>query len=91
MDEERNNMYLFNCGALEEGHAYYVPTLLLTAGGNMAGIMTIIGQPNYQLVGYISQKVRGEVVGSGITMFGPLPVSVVVIGGRIPTILGLAE
>lgn len=91
MDEERNNQNLFNCGALEEGHAYYVPTLLLTAGGNMAGIMTIFGQPNYQLVSYISQKVRGEVVSSGITMFGPLPVSVVVIGGRIPTILGLAE
>ena len=91
MDEERNNQNLFNCGALEEGHAYYVPTLLLTAGGNMAGIMTIFGQPNYQLVSYISQKVRGEVVSSGITMFGPLPVSVVVAGGRIPTILGLAE
>jgi hypothetical protein len=94
--EDAQSRKLFNSGALEEGHAYYVSGYMVGSGGLTGGVITsLFGDPTYHLVEYASQKVKGEVVGASQTIFGTLPVSVVIAGGkpplRIPVILGLIE
>ena len=94
--EDAKNSELFYSGALEEGHAYYISTYMVYAGGEMGGVITsLFGNPNYQYVKYINQKVKGEVVNAGKTIFGNLPISVIVAGGKapmyIPVILGIVE
>lgn len=96
IEEDSNNSKLFDSGALEEGHAYYISTFMVYAGGEMGGAVTsLFVDPNYQYVKYANQKVRGEVVSAGKTIFGNLPISVVVAGGSaplyIPVILGVVE
>lgn len=96
VNEDAKNSELFDSGALEEGHAYYISTYMVYAGGEMGGVITsLFGNPNYQYVKYINQKVKGEVVNAGKTIFGNLPISVIVAGGKapmyIPVILGIVE
>jgi hypothetical protein len=47
------------------------------------------------MIEYVNQKVKGEVVSAGQTIFGKLPITVIVAGGRpplrIPVVLGLVE
>jgi hypothetical protein len=55
-----------------------------------------LGDPkNYHIVEYVNQTVKGKVVNAGQSMFGRLPVTVIVAGGkpplRIPVVLGLIE
>jgi hypothetical protein len=87
---------LFNSGALEDGHAYYISGFMVGGGGLTGGvIISIFANPTYHVVEYASQKVKGEVVGASQTIFGTLPVTVVIAGGRpplrTPVILGLLE
>lgn len=96
IEEDALNSELFDSGALEEGHAYFISTYMVYAGGEMGGAVTnISGNPNYQYVKYESQKVKGEVVNAGKSIFGNLPISVVVAGGKaplyIPVVLGVVE
>lgn len=87
---------LFDSGALETGHAYYISAYMIYANGAMGGAITsLFVDPQYHYVDFISQKVKGEVVGAGQTMFGTLPIAVVIAGGKpplyTPIILGLVE
>jgi hypothetical protein len=101
VNEDDQNARLFDGGALEDGHAYYVSGFMVASGGRTAGVTTQtlfgrLGDPkNYHMVEYVSQEVKGKVVSGGQTMFGTLPVTVVVAGGkpplRIPVVLGLIE
>lgn len=94
--EETQNAKLFSAGALEEGHAYYIPMYMAGSRGTTgAAIASIFETPKYHIVEYINQKVRGEVVTAGQTIVGNLPISVVVAGGNapayIPIVIGLIE
>jgi hypothetical protein len=101
VNEDEQNTRLFDGGALEDGHAYYISGFMVAGGGSTAGVTTQtflgrLGDPqNYHMVEYVSQKVKGEVVSAGQTIFGTLPVTVVVAGGKsplhIPVVLGLVE
>ena len=93
-DERNQNARLFDGGALEEGHAYYISSYLIYAGGSMGGAITsLFSDPHYRYVKYISQKVKGEVINAERSIFGDI--SVVVAGGKaplyIPVILGVVE
>lgn len=94
--EKEQNAKLFAAGALEEGHAYYISSFMIGSGGaTAAAITSFFGNPTYHLVNYANQAIKGDVVGSSQTIFGALPVSVVVAGGKgfskIPIVLGLVE
>jgi hypothetical protein len=94
--ENTQSSKLFDGGALEEGHAYYISAFMIGGGGLMGGVITsLFANPTYHVVEYASQKVKGEVVGTSQSLFGTLPVSVIIAGGkpplRIPIILGLLE
>jgi hypothetical protein len=101
VNEDDQSALLFDGGALEDGHAYYITGFMVAGGGSTAGVTTQtffgrLGDPkSYHLVEYASQKVKGDVVSAGQTMFGTLPVTVVVAGGkpplRIPIVLGLVK
>lgn len=86
IEEASNNAVLFNNGALESGHAYYLEFFLTKSSGNFGtALKSIFSRPEYNYVTYINQKVRGEVTSAGATFAGQLPVSVIVIGGKAPT------
>ena len=94
--EASGNAKLFDSGALEGGHAYYISAYMVYANGAMGGAITsLFSDPKYHYVDYVSQKVKGEVVGAGQTVFGTIPVSIVILGGNAPLhtpiILGLIE
>jgi len=94
IDESDKNAKLFDGGALEAGHAYYISSYLISAGGSMGGaIVSLFRDPHYRYVNYISQKVKGEVINAERSIFGDI--SVVVAGGKapmyIPVILGVVE
>lgn len=100
IDESDKNCNLFSNGALESGHAYYIPDFVVKYGGSMAAIESGDGfffkfQSSAVYVDYINQKVKGEVVNASVTsIFGQrleLPVAVVVAGGKRPIVLGLVE
>jgi hypothetical protein len=96
IEEANSNAKLFDSGALETGHAYFISAYMVFANGAMGGAITsLFSDPKYHYVDYISQKVKGEVVGAGQTIFGVLPVTVVIAGGKAPMhtpiILGLIE
>lgn len=83
--EETQNAKLFSAGALEEGHAYYIPMYMAGSRGTTgAAVASIFETPKYHIVEYASQKVRGEVVTTGQSILGNLPISVVVAGGKAP-------
>lgn len=98
IDEANSNAKLFEANALENGHAYYISGFTISSGGNLAKIINssslfreptpLICNINFQ---YLNQKTRGEVVTASETAFGSLPVNVIVAGGNVPIILGLAE
>jgi hypothetical protein len=101
VSEDDQSALLFDGGALVDGHAYYVSGFMVAAGGSTAGVTTQtllgrLGDPkSYHVIEYVSQTVRGEVVSAGQTIFGTLPVTVVIAGGkpplRIPVVLGLVK
>jgi len=96
IDEDAKSGRLFDSGALENGHAYYISGFMVGGGGVTGGVITsLFGNPNYHVVDYVSQKVKGEVAAASQTMFGLQPITVVVAGGKpplnIPLILGLVE
>ena len=95
-DEGTQNAKLFTAGALEEGHAYYIPAYMAGSRGTTGAAFTsLFGSPKYHIVEYASQKVRGEVVTAGESIMGNLPISVVVAGGKAPLytpiVIGLIE
>ncbi len=102
--EAGRNAKLFSGGALEEGHAYCVSGFVVKYGGTMAAIeygdgflFSSRSSPVY--VDYIDQKVKGEIVESGLTSFWGTtienPLTVVIVGGRAPlhtpVVIGLIE
>lgn len=94
--EGTQNAKLFSAGALEEGHAYYIPMYMAGSRGTTgAAVASIFENPKYHIVEYANQKVRGEVVTAGQTIVGKLPISVVVVGGKAPLhtpiVIGLIE
>lgn len=102
--EARRNQKLFSGGALEEGHAYYIPGFVVKHSGNMASIEQADGflfssQSSPVSVSYINQKVKGEVVESSSTIFLgktiEISLSVVIVGGKAPlhtpVVIGLIE
>lgn len=104
IDEVDRNHKLFNGGALEEGHAYYISGFIVKYNGSMAAVEYADGfffssRSSAVSVEYIDQKVKGEIVEAGITtFFGKTiekPLTVVVVGGkaplRIPVVIGLIE
>lgn len=96
LDEAGKNALLFNKGALQAGHAYYISDFMIKGGGELGGaIASIFSSPEYRYIKYISQTVREEVTLAGETLFGTFPVSVVVAGGNpplnTPVVLGLIE
>jgi hypothetical protein len=100
-NEDDRSAILFEGGALEDGHAYYISGFMVESGGSRVGVTTQtffgrLGDPkSYHFVEYVSQNVKGEVVSAGQTILGTFPVTVVVAGGkpplRIPVVLGLVE
>lgn len=96
IDESSENEKLFDSGALEPSHAYYISNYMIYANGEMGGaLVNLFSDPHYQIVQYISQKVKGEVLNAGQTIFGITPISIVVLGGNaplyIPIIIGIVE
>ena len=94
--EGTQNAKLFSAGALEEGHAYYIPAYMAGSRGTTGAAFTsLFGSPKYHIVEYASQKVRGEVVTAGESIMGNLPISVIVVGGKAPLhtpiVIGLIE
>ncbi|MDE5775998.1 MAG: hypothetical protein K2H67_03850 [Treponemataceae bacterium] len=104
IDEVERNVKLFNGGALEEGHAYYISGFVVKYGGTMAAIEYADGfffssRSSAVYVDYIDQKVKGDIVEAGITtLFGKTiesPLTVVIVGGsaplHTPIVIGLIE
>jgi len=105
VDEKEKNEKLFNGGALEEGHAYYISPYIVIDGGNMGAT----GNNHYgsfyksyphHLVDYVNRKVKAEIISVvkkelGLSGVEILPISVVIAGGKAPiytpVILGLVE
>lgn len=92
-DEAERNAKLFAGGALEEGHAYYVPGFIVKYGGTLAAIeygdgLLFSSQSSSVYVDYIDQKVKGEIIEAGsISFFGQtleIPLTVVIVGGKAP-------
>lgn len=95
-DEADNNAVLFNNGALEYGHAYYIESFMIKAGGELGGAVTgLFSMPEYRYIKYVNQSVRGEVTAAGESLFGTKSISVIVAGGKdpahVPVILNLIE
>lgn len=94
--EDSQSGKLFNSGALEPGHAYYISGFMVGGGGLTGGVITsLFVDPTYHVIEYVSQTVKGEVVGASQTAFGTLPVAIVVVGGKaplhIPLVIGLVK
>ncbi|MCR5698699.1 MAG: hypothetical protein K6G52_03540 [Treponemataceae bacterium] len=100
-EEEDRNCKLLENGALEEGHAYYIPFLQLQSGygGSIAKIVYLFSESKPIYINYISEKVKVEVIEAGIAdVFGQpveIPITVVVTRGKgitnTPVILGVLE
>jgi len=92
--EDSQSGKLFNSGALEPGHAYYVSGFIVGGGGLTGGVITsLFIDPTFHIVEYFNQTVKGDVVGASQTTFGIKPVAIVVVGGTsplyMPLVLGL--
>ena len=97
IDEDTSNARLFKNEALEAGHAYYISGFVVSKYSNNMGavVISLFEESNYLLVDYVNTKVKNEVLNASKTVFGNLPVTVVVAGGsgrsKTPVILGLVE
>lgn len=104
IDEVSSNCKLFANGALEEGHAYYISGFVVKYGGSMAKIeygdgLFFSSQSSAVYVDYANQKIKGEVVESGVkSLFGQeieIPLTVVIAAGKgyvhIPVVLGIIK
>lgn len=96
LDEADNNAVLFNNGALEYGHVYYIESFTIKAGGELGGAVTgLFSMPEYRYIKYVNQSVRGAVTSAGEFIFGSKSVSVIVAGGKapayVPVIISLIE
>ena len=94
IEEDSQNAALFRDGALESGHAYYISLFMVgTGGATGAAVSSIWENPTYNIVQYINQKVKGQVGSASHSIFGNLPVTVIVAGGsgisHTPVILGM--
>lgn len=95
-EEAKENAILYKNGALEYGHAYYIESFMLKAGGELGGAATtILANPEYHYVEYANQKIRQEVTSASESILGTLPVTVIIAGGKapmhVPVVLGLLE
>lgn len=96
IEESTENAKLFEIGALEVGHAYFISSFAVSQNGNGGGIFTNrYSDTNFRNVSYFNQKVRAEVVTSAELSAFTLPINVIIVGGEspeyIPIILGVVK
>lgn len=100
IDEAEQNCKYFLAGALEDGHAYYIPWFVVRSTGLMGAVAYdkafLYGRrSSYVLVEYASLKVKADVIDKGISFGVERLLEVVVIAGKAPfyhpVILGVVQ
>ena len=97
IEEAEQNSVLFQGGALEKGHAYYIKgfTPAKYSPATVAVIMTLFGESNPVLVSYKDQKVKADVMNASSLWGEYLPVTVIVTADTVlpnrAVVLGIVE
>ena len=97
INEASENSTLFQGGALEKGHAYYIKgfTPAKYSPATVAVIMTLFGESNPVLVSYKDQKVKADVMNASSLWGEYLPVTVIVTADTVlpnrVVVLGIVE
>ena len=97
IEEAEQNSVLFQGGALEKGHAYYIKgfTPAKYSPATVAVIMTLFGESNPVLVSYKDQKVKADVMNASSLWGEYLPVTVIVTADTVlpnrVVVLGIVE
>ncbi|MCR4626787.1 MAG: hypothetical protein K5640_04000 [Treponema sp.] len=97
ISEASKNSTLFQSGALEKGHAYYIKgfTPSKYSPANTAVIMSLFGESNPVLVSYREQKVKADVMNASILWGQYFPVTVIVTADTVmpnmAVVIGLVE
>ena len=97
INEASENSTLFQGGALEKGHAYYIKgfTPAKYSPATVAVIMTLFGESNPVLVSYKDQKVKADVMNASSLWGEYLPVTVIVTADTVlpnrAVVLGIVE
>ena len=96
-NEASENSTLFQGGALEKGHAYYIKGFAPAkySPTNAAVIMSLFGESNPVLVSYKDQKVKADVMKASSLWGEYLPVTVIVTADTVlpnrAVVIGLVE
>ena len=96
-NEASENSTLFQGGALEKGHAYYIKGFAPAkySPTNAAVIMSLFGESNPVLVSYKDQKVKADVMNATSLWGEYLPVTVIVTADTVlpnrAVVIGLVE
>ena len=92
-DEIEKNKKKMKNKTLEEGHAYYISDWVFSKNQTNIGkvIISLFEESGVIYVDYINNDVKDEVLEAGNTIFGNLPIEIVVTGTRSgnPIILGV--
>lgn len=97
IEETEQNSVLFQGGALEKGHAYYIKgfTPVKYSPATAAVIMTLFGESNPVLVSYKDQKAKADVMNASSLWGEYLPVTVIVTADSVlsnrAVVLGIIE
>ena len=96
-NEASENSTLFQGGALEKGHAYYIKGFAPAkySPTNAAVIMSLFGESNPVLVSYKDQKVKADVMNESSLWGEYFPVTVIVTADTVlpnrAVVIGLVE
>lgn len=92
-DEIEKNKKKMKNKTLEEGNAYYISDWIFSKNQTNLGkvIISLFEESGLIYVDYINNEVKDEVLEAANTIFGNLPIEIVVAGGRngTPIILGV--
>lgn len=97
IEEANENSVLFQGGALEKGHAYYIKGFAPDkySPTNAAVIKSLLGRSNPVLVSYKDQKVKADVMNASSLWGEYLPVTVIVTADTVlqnrAVVLGIVE
>lgn len=97
INESSENSTLFQGGALEKGHAYYIKGFAPAkySPTNAAVIKSLFGESNPVLVSYKDQKVKADVMNASSLWGEYLPVTVIVTADNVlpnrAVVIGLVE
>lgn len=95
-EADSNNKKLRN-GTLEPDHAYYITNWVVNKYTNDMGsvIISVLEASDPIMVKYLNNQVKDDVLNTGITMFGNIPISIIVAGSsdilKRPVILGVIK